>query len=83
MTTTTDFPQLDLRGLKLRDKLMEIPPTNLFVETIGMALRNNKPLEDVCKMIQQAYIEDQIDVRFMLGDEILELIKTVYHGTSD
>lgn len=78
--SSSEFPDITptLKEMKLRDKLMEIPPIGSFAVSIRWALENRKDMKDICQMIMDQYKVDPVDVRFILGDEIITLCKE--HG---
>lgn len=78
MTRLPDFPQIDLRALKIKDGLLSLHSTGLFAETIRYSLDNGKSLREVCSMIQKQWAEDRTDVEFVIGPELLRLIREVY-----
>lgn len=75
---TTDFPQLDLRTIRIKDKLWEISSTGCLAVSIHWALENKKPLKDICQMIIEQHKLTPIDVEFVVSPEIIKLIKSVY-----
>lgn len=74
----TDFPQIDLRTLKIKDGLLSLHSTGMFADTIRYSLENGKSLREVCSMIQKQWVEDASDVEFVIGPDLLKLIRDVY-----
>lgn len=78
--TPTTFPKIDLRVIKIKEDLLSLYSTGLFADTIRQALYNNTPVRDVCKMVMEQHKADPVDVEFVVGPELLTLIKSVYYA---
>lgn len=73
------FPDLgrQFQILKIQDKLREIPPITLYGTIIRWGV-DNKPIAAVCKLILEQFAEDPSDVLHAVGQETIDLIKSVY-----
>lgn len=74
------FPSMDPRVMRIKDELLALWSIGLFADTIRQALYNNTPVRDVCKMVMEQHKADPVDVEFVVGPELLTLIKSVYYA---
>lgn len=64
---------------KIKDNLLAMSSTGLFADTVRHALYNKRPFKDVCKMVLDQYKADKNDTLFIVGQETINLIKSVYN----
>lgn len=75
------FPDLGraFQIMKLEDKLLEIAPIGCLAVSIHWAIKNKKPMLDIAQMIMDQHKLTPIDVDFVVGPEIISLIKSIYN----